>query len=216
MRIKITLNICLILLVLNVTAQNTPEADFSKIKKGTKALSGRVGFSQSKTEYTSSYFKRTQLELRPGVSYFVKDNLSVGISVPFFTQTYKDTNPLFSNQDYNQTGIGGSVSIRNYKRIAGKFFFTSSLGLSYRWSSNNATNNVLDSKGREGSVAGTAGVLYFLNEKWSLETSPLGIGYSYRKSTLKNDSNSTTTTKDILLNGAISGITLSVRYFIRP
>jgi hypothetical protein len=204
------ISLLFIILILPLISLAQNQDDFSVIKKGTKTLGGRFYFITGKTEYETSNYKRTGFEVRPDYGYFIKDNLAIYGGLLFNIDSYNDTNPLFDGYNFERFGGGAAFSIRHFKRLIDKFYFVSTGNISLRYSKINYDNNFLDGKEWESSISSSAGILYFLNKKWSLETHPFSIIYTHKK-TIASE---TTKNYDFSINGAISGINLTVRYYL--
>lgn len=139
---KLTLLFVAALVAGGVQAQTT---------KGTVALTGSIGYTQSKSTkerkaLSENYtIENNNYTLSPSVGYFIKDNLELGVS--YHLQKYSEENINFNN-DYKQIlkydgkGQDYKVYVRQYKYLLEKLalYGTLSAGMS-NWKYNNVGSN---------------------------------------------------------------------------
>jgi hypothetical protein len=160
----------------------------SPIKAGTVALGGSINYSHNGEEvnsssgsssYTSNSRNNT-LTLSPELSYFVADNLSVGINANYIIQeaSYKNSgSSTTSYRDYTSLRVGPFV--RYYKMLNDQFGFTGTLGAGYEHDSQPGVNfNSPDIKANGFYAALTPGIIFLPIPKFGLGASIGGLGYS--------------------------------------
>ena len=178
----------------------------SPIKAGTVALGGSINYSHNGDEvssnsnygygsYSSSYSVNT-LSLSPEASYFVADNLSVGVALNYSLQEVSfKSSPSTSGTSYRDaTSLRLGPFVRYYRMLNDQFGFTGTLGAGYERdkqpSQTNTTNSVtLVSTGFYAAL--TPGVIFLPIPKLGIGASIGGLGYSRLDIKPENSTNNT-------------------------
>ena len=163
----------------------------SPIKAGTVALGGSINYSHSGDEvnsntgyrngsYSSSYSNNI-LSLSPEASYFVSDNLSVGLSLNYSIQEISfSSSPNSGGTSYRDaTSFRVGPFVRYYKMLTDQFGFTGTLGAGYEHDKQPAqTSNSVALKSNGFYAALTPGVIFLPIPKLGIGASIGGLGYS--------------------------------------
>jgi long-subunit fatty acid transport protein len=203
----------------------------SPIKAGTVALGGSINYSHSGEEtssnsnygygsYSSSY-SNNALSVSPEASYFVADNLSVGVSLNYSIQetAFKST-PSSSGTTYRDaTSFRVGPFVRYYKMLNDQFGFTGTLGGGYEHDtqpaqSSNASTFTLKSNGFYAAL--TPGIIFLPIPKLGIGASIGGLGYTRFDITQEGNNNNNNYTDTASTFGASFGLaqlTFSGTYF---
>lgn len=109
-------NILLTLLICLIAAAQA----FTQTSKGSKAIGGNIAFSKSKTNINGNIINQDQVEKRinitfsPAFSYFIIDNLSLGITFPFSYEEKKIEHEITGSTTYKEKTIFGGPIVRYY------------------------------------------------------------------------------------------------------
>lgn len=185
----------------------------SPIKAGTMALGGSVNYAHSSDEissnsnygygsYSSNYSINT-LSLSPEASYFVVDNISVGVALNYSIQeTSFKSSPSSSGTSYRDaTSLRLGPFARYYRMLNDQFGFTGTLGAGYERDKQpsqitNTGSVTLISSGFYAAL--TPGVIFLPIPKLGIGASIGGLGYTRLdvkpETTLNTDYNETTST----------------------
>jgi len=161
--------LCLCLLGPAVHAQTT---------KGSFLLGGSLGFSSSKDKYIYSSSslnaesKSTSFSIRPSISYFVIDQLAVGVITPYSYTKIKADELQSTTTTYS---IGPIV--RYYFALADEWAIFPEVAYSYGWSWSKSpyyiptTGDIenLQVNGTTNILQGGVGLVYFLNPSIGIE-----------------------------------------------
>jgi long-subunit fatty acid transport protein len=190
------------LLVLCASAQLSHAQ--SAIKAGTVALGGSINYSHSSDEvnsnsgyrngsYSSSY-SNNSLSLSPEASYFVADNLSVGLSLNYSIQEISlSSSPNSSSTSYRDaTSFRIGPFVRYYKMLTDQFGFTGTLGAGYEHDKQpGQISNSAALKSSGFYAALTPGVIFLPIPKLGIGASIGGLGYT--RLDVKPETTTTTT-----------------------
>ena len=203
----------------------------SAIKAGTVALSGSINFTQNKEETTSSSygygggnytytFTNKVFNFNPGISYFVADNLAVGLDATWGIQesSQKSSNSSSSISYRTSTSLRVGPFARYYYMLTDQFGFTGTLGAGYARDSQPVSigsGNSYDLKAT-GFYAGlTPGLIFLPIPRLGLGASIGGL--SYNRLSVKPDGGNFNSGDDIISTfGASFGLaqlTFSGTYF---
>ena len=201
----------------------------SAIKAGTVALSGSINFTQNKEESTppsypgSNNYTYTStnkvFNFNPGISYFVADNLAVGLDATWGIQELSQKSGSSSSFSYRtSTSLRVGPFARYYYMLTDQFGFTGTLGAGYARDSQPASigsGNSYDLKAT-GFYAGlTPGLIFLPIPRLGLGASIGGLGYN--RLSVKPDGGNFTSGDDIISTfGASFGLaqlTFSGTYF---
>lgn len=203
----------LILLVAAVAGLGSLNAQ--SIGKGAIQLGGTVGFSSMTDKPVGGITKdSTSLSIAPSASYFITDDISVGLGIGFISSTIKNTFGG-STSEVNATGFGFSPKVSYYKMVNDQFGLFGSLGVDYIMASGEA-KNVPSSKMSETFFGAgiTPGIIFFPAPKWAIHAQLTnGLGYSSRTKKDNNDKE-TGTVSNFGVNLGLSQIQFGVSYFI--
>lgn len=150
----------------------------AQTEKGSFLLGGSLGFSSGKTKYnySSSSFnsesKSTSFSISPSISYFVIDQLAVGIITPFsYTKVKSD--------DLHSTSTSYSIGpiVRYYFPLGDQWAVFPEVAYSYGWTWTNSPYFVpttgeiehLQVNGTTSNFQGGVGLVYFLNQSIGIE-----------------------------------------------
>ena len=166
----------------------------SPLKAGTVALGGSINYAHSSDEissnsgyrygsYSSSYSNNT-LSLSPEVSYFVADNLSVGLNLNYSIQEIAfSSSPGSSGTTYRDaTSFRIGPFVRYYKMLNDQFGFTGTLGAGYEHdkqpgqTTNTGNAGVIKANGFYAAL--TPGVIFLPIPKLGIGASIGGLGYT--------------------------------------
>lgn len=162
----------------------------SPISKGTINLNGNLSFSSQ--SYENSDPTLSILSINPQASYFLVDNLSLGLAV-----NYERRSIGASSTNY---GIGPNL---RYYFILEKFYPFISLGYSYTKSFNSSNDDMFN--GNQYIISG--GVAYFLTKSVALETA---ISYRIDRKTLPDSYKSYYKDLDIKSNIIMFGVGINI------
>ncbi|HET9504883.1 MAG TPA: hypothetical protein VFO93_15170 [Hymenobacter sp.] len=163
----------------------------SPIKAGTVALGGSINYSHSSDEvnsntgyrngsYSSSYSNNI-LSLSPEASYFVADNISIGLSLNYSIQEISfSSSPNFGGTSYRDaTSFRIGPFVRYYKMLTDQFGFTGTLGAGYEHDKQpGQTNNSVALKSNGFYAALTPGFIFLPIPKLGIGASVGGLGYT--------------------------------------
>ena len=197
----------------------------SPIKAGTVALSGSINYAHSGEEtsgnsgfgnYTSTYSNNT-LVLSPAVSYFVADNLAIGVDLNYSVQEVSSKSSNSSTTSYRDYyGLRVGPFVQYYKMLTDQFGFTGKLGAGYEHDSqpnSNATSGIDKTTGFYAAL--TPGIIFLPIPKLGIGASVGGLGYSRLE--FKPDSGTSSNYSDVRSTfGASFGLaqlTFSGTYF---
>lgn len=205
----------------------------SPIKAGTVALGGSINYSHSGNEVSSntgyrngSYSSSTSnntLSLSPEASYFVVDNLSVGLSLNYSIQELSFSSSPNSSSGNNYRGDATSFRVgpfvRYYKMLTDQFGFTGTLGAGYEHDKQpGQTNNSVALKANGFYTALTPGVIFLPIPKLGIGASIGGLGYTrldVKPETSTTNTNSSYTQTDSTFGASfgLAQLTFSGTYF---
>lgn len=200
----------------------------SPIKAGTVALGGSINYAHNGEAISSSRggfgnyssdFSSNTLALSPAVSYFVVDNLAIGLNLNYTTQ---ETSVQYSGSSNNSTRKANSLRVgpfvQYYKMLNDQFGFTGTLGAGYEHSSQPAgtsTVNQTTLKADGFYAALTPGLIFLPIPKLGIGASIGGLGYG--RLSIKPDTNAPSDYSDVVSTfGASFGLaqlTFSGTYF---
>ncbi|RZK16083.1 MAG: hypothetical protein EOO56_20995 [Hymenobacter sp.] len=175
----------------------------SPLKAGTVALGGGINYTHNGEEVTSgsgyynnsSSYSNNTLTLSPAVSYFVADNLSIGVDLNYSIQEtmykYNSGNSTPTYRDYTSLRLGPFV--RYYKLLNDQFGFTGTLGAGYERDSQPTSTNIGNSttlKSNGFYAALTPGIIFLPIPKLGIGASIGGLGYSRLNVKPENTTNS--------------------------
>ncbi|HEY5751484.1 MAG TPA: outer membrane beta-barrel protein [Chryseolinea sp.] len=150
----------------------------AQTKKGSFLLGGSLGFSsdKDKSKFSNSTYnyesKSTTFSIRPSISYFVIDQLSVGIVTPFsYTKTKVD------DQQATTTTYSIGPVVRYYFPLGDQWAVFPEVAYSYGWMWSKSpyfiptTGNIEDLQvnGTTRIFQGGVGLVYFLNPSIGIE-----------------------------------------------
>ncbi|WP_338410327.1 outer membrane beta-barrel protein [uncultured Flavobacterium sp.] len=178
----------------------------AQTEKGTKLIGGdfSIGFNKNKSTNTIDNLNTTNksygVNLSPKFGYFIKNNLAIGTSIYFANS--KNENEDFNNENNSfikvktiSTSVGANFFVNYYKPIIGKLsiILNNNIGFynsksTYINSQNTDENSI---KSNNFSINVNPGLIYFINNKFSLSYKLLNIQYYHGKSTNSNNENST-------------------------
>ena len=194
--------------LLGLLAIGVSEARAQSIAAGTISLGGSIGFSQSSSNSNaaysgnggpnSSFFSETKSHhfyLSPGASYFVADNLAVGLALGFSNGTWVENavfNPaLITVRHSRYTGMSLRVGAfgQYYKMLNTQFGLTGRLGAGYQrlngdvdgYNAINGINNYFTGKNTSAGYYAdlTPGIVFFPVPKFGLNASLGSLGFSH-------------------------------------
>lgn len=201
----------------------------SVIKAGTVALGGSINYAHNGEASSSSRggygnysidFSSNTLAITPAVSYFVVDNLSIGLDLNYAIQ---ETKVKYSSPSTTTTRKANSLRVgpfvQYYKMLSDQFGFTGTLGAGYEHSSRqpdgNPGINQVTLKADGFYAALTPGLIFLPIPKLGIGASIGGLGYS--RLSIKPESNAPSDYSDIASTfGASFGLaqlTFSGTYF---
>jgi len=199
----------------------------SAIKAGTVALSGSINFTQSKEQSNSSSyyggsstytFTNKVFNFNPGLSYFVADNLAIGVDATWGIQelSSKSSNNLASTTYRTTTSLRVGPFARYYHMLTDQFGFTGTLGAGYEHDSQPASTSGGSDLKANGFYAGlTPGLIFLPIPRLGIGASIGGLGYN--RLNVKDITNSSTSDNDTISTfGASFGLaqlTFSGTYF---
>jgi len=203
----------------------------SPIKAGTVALGGSINYSHNSDEvssntgyrngsYSSSYSNNI-LSLSPEASYFVSDNLSVGLSLNYSIQEISfSSSPNSGGTSYRDaTSFRVGPFVRYYKMLTDQFGFTGTLGAGYEHDKQPAqTSNSVALKSNGFYAALTPGVIFLPIPKLGIGASIGGLGYTRlnvepETSATNTNSSYTETASTFGASFGIAQLTFSGTYF---
>jgi long-subunit fatty acid transport protein len=203
----------------------------SPIKAGTVALGGSINYSHSSDEvssntgyrngsYSSSYSNNT-LSLSPEASYFVADNLSVGLSLNYSIQEISfSSSPNSGGTSYRDaTSFRVGPFVRYYKMLTDQFGFTGTLGAGYEHDTQpGQTSNSVALKSNGFYAALTPGVIFLPIPKLGIGASIGGLGYTRldvkpETSATNTNSSYTETASSFGASFGLAQLTFSGTYF---
>jgi hypothetical protein len=184
--------------VLLIVQQHVSHAQ-AVIKAGTVQLGGSIGYSQQSTDgpyalYTGSgyltttqYVKTKFFGVSPSVSYFVADNLAIGLNGVYNRTTnaysYSSNYGAGSEQKSSQYTIGGFAQY--YKMFTEQFGIVGTLGAGYFRGNTELMSffsNASSSKGFTTSL--TPSIVFFPIPQFALGASIGNLGYIRSKNTV--------------------------------
>jgi len=197
------------------------EAVHAQIAPKTMSLGMTVDFGHHKNKEDPSYQKN--FILLPDLQYFVKENRAIvgGFLFSSYEYTYQGNfvgRPALYK--VNDQGVGGFVGIRNLYPIKEKFYLFTDFGLMYsRFKSeqtitdnpNSSISNDYDNRSYRVRGYAGLGLLYFLNQKFSLETNLLNAGISY--STPLGDQSVKVHHWNFDIDGRLNNLSFGLRYY---
>lgn len=148
----------------------------AQIKKGSLLLGGDFGFTTQKTESinnSATIGKYNTFYLSPTVGVAVRNNLVVGGSLSYATQTDKRESINYSNEYH---GYGAGVFVRKYKPLGTSGFYVFGQGgLYFNYITTEINESQLFSVVRKTKITGTAlqvtpGISYAVSNRFHLET----------------------------------------------
>lgn len=139
-----------------------------------------------------------QLGLYPYMGYFVKDGLAIGaeLSLNFRSDKSENTMNIGNSTSFSSghsQGVGASVFLKQMNNLKGNlgWYLRPELGYSFSWHESQTNKKEPDGTGinvGESSIEGrdqrvfintTAGLYYFISDRWSLEADLLSITLAY-------------------------------------
>jgi len=131
---KKTLTLLLIITSFSLSAQTA---------KGSFMIGGSANLSVDKSVIDDDEIKSTNFGVSPDLSYFLVNNFSIGLSVPFNRSRYRSvSSTLPTETESNSYSIGVGPVVRYYFPI--KNFFLIAQG-SYDWNYSKSTYDYIDS-----------------------------------------------------------------------
>lgn len=176
----------------------------AQITAGTKSVSGSIGYYSSKSETSvappssnTNSNSNTSFNLTPTISYFVAENLALGLSASLsigqqqYTQYYSDyTGSRYANIEEKSRGFSIAPVARYYKFLGDKVAIYGQLSAGYSNDKNVSKSSEagFNSTIRHGNGYGAAlspGIVFFPTEKIGLEVYLGGLGYSHASTKLE-------------------------------
>ena len=198
----------------------------SAIKAGTVALSGSINFTQNQEESTSSssYYGTSSytytnkvFNFNPGLSYFVADNLAVGVDATWGIQEVSVKSNGASNPSYRTaSSLRVGPFARYYYMLADQFGFTGTFGGGYERDSQPAATSSSANLKANGFYAGlTPGLIFLPIPRLGLGASIGGLSYSRLSVKPENNTNSNydDTVSTFGANFGLAQLTFSGTYF---
>ncbi len=199
----------------------------SPIKAGTVALGGSINYSHNGEESSSnsnygygsysSSFSNNILSISPEVSYFVVDNLSVGVALTYNTQeiNVKSSPGTSGNSSRSATGVRVGPFVRYYRMLNDQFGFTGTLGGGYEHDTQPGSTSASAATKSDGFYAAlTPGIIFLPIPKLGIGASIGGLGYT--RLNVKPDgsaNNYTNTTSAFGASFGLAQLTFSGTYF---
>lgn len=180
-----------------------------------------VDYYHNKERTDPTYQK--SINIQPDLQYFYKENRAVvgGVLFNRFEYTYRGSyNGRLALYKANDQMAGGFLGIRNLYPIKEKLYFYIDLGMMYYQSNSQQviTDNPdssldIDYERRSYTVRGYAslGLMYFLNQKFSLESNLLNAGVSY--SSPLGDPSVKVHNWNVDMNGGFQYLSFGLRYY---
>lgn len=199
--------------LLVLLATGTAEARAQSIAAGTISLGGSISYNQlssnnNNTVYSgnsglnynfSNETKGHYFYLSPAASYFVADNLAVGLALGYSNgKRVEDavSNPAFitvQHVRYTTTSLRAGAFGQYYKMLNTQFGLTGRLGAGYQWAKEdsdgyNAANGTTNYFVRTNTSAGyyadlTPGIIFFPIPKFGINASLGSFGFSHYRLT---------------------------------
>jgi hypothetical protein len=195
----------------------------AQLQKGNIMIGGSLSFSNNSSEqdfatgFSSS--EATSFRLSPKAGYLLSDRAVIGLGLGLITSMNEYTSNS-SSQETRSKGLDISPFYRQYFSLSDKVAFfahgTATLGFSKSKSKSQNGTDVDETEGNGTSYAiGIApGVNYFLNEKWALEASLGGLGYSAGNSDTSGTFGSDIKSRGFNFNFGIDSFSFGLKYFI--
>jgi hypothetical protein len=171
-------------------------------------------FSNSSTDVG---FKSTSLAVGPAYSYFVANNLDLGVSVSYqnYQSSYPDDSNSLTSKSTNES-IGGSIYLRKYfmykniigLRVGPMFSYNHGTGSTIYFPVNAAYDQ--HSKFDNYNFGLRAELVYYPTKHIGLSAMLANVGYSYQDT--KDNNQGSQTSKSTYLNFINDGLSLSVFY----
>jgi hypothetical protein len=197
---KIILTVAAVFALSFANAQDKKETTGGGFGQGDIYLTGNVGFSSEKT----GDVKDDSFELRPGVGYFLTENLALVGELRYKSQTENSGAPLAD--DFKTTTIGLAVGVDYFWTPASQFSL--SLGGRLGYASVKEDNGVATATGKEISFNVPLGLHYFVSDDFALTTTWGGLSYT----TNDNGGDGAEKTNTIDLNLGLSSVTFGLLY----
>lgn len=197
------------------------QAVHAQIAPKTVSLGVTVDYYHNKERDSPTYQK--SFDIQPDLQYFYKENRAVfgGILLHSFEYTYRSS--YYGRQalyKVNDQRVGGFLGMRNLYPIKEKLYLYTDFGMLYYRSINkqiitdnpNSSLNT-DYERRSFTVRGYAslGLMYFLNQKFSLEANLLNAGISY--SSPMGDPSVKVHNWNIDMYGGVDNLSFGLRYY---
>jgi len=163
----------------------------SPIKAGTVALGGSINYAHNGEAISSSSggygsyssdVSSNTLALSPSVSYFVADNLSIGLDLSY---TVQETSLKYLGSSATSTRKANSLRVgpfvRYYKMLNDQFGFTGTLGAGYQHSSQPSGTSATSQTTLKADgfyTALTPGLIFLPIPKLGIGATIGGLGYS--------------------------------------
>lgn len=223
----------IVLFVFNVSfsqTNNDEENEFNGFSKGDFALTGTISFNSLNIGGDT---KNNKLAINPQASYFISDNISVGISVGYSLENRDEyvVYPLNSTTGFSSTVAEAEVKTTTmYPSIFSRYYFTpknkfslfTGISFSYLAIKYEATNsssvfdtqfpNILTSsyniKRKGVSTSFMPGINYFISDNFALDASIGLVSYS----SIKDDVDGAEATNTFDIGFDFSNINLGLVY----
>lgn len=198
--------------LLALLAMGTAEARAQSIAAGTTSLGGSIGYNQFSSNTSTVYsgnssqnfnfsndIKGHYFYLSPTVSYFVADNLAVGLVLGYGNGMRVEdavSNPAFTTVQhgrYTEVSLRAGAFGQYYKMLNAQFGLTGRLGAGYQRlkqdrdgynAANGATNYFTGTNTSAGYYADlTPGIIFFPVPKFGINASLGSLGFSHYRLT---------------------------------
>ncbi len=165
---------------------------YAQTTQGQKMIGG--SFSISSTSYDNNASgEYSSFTIAPSFGYFIKDNVVVGASVSFSTNSSGTGTAKATTSSF---GVGPFARI--YKFTSNdRFAFFAQGAVAIQSSQSKSSTDVVTSKSTSLGLRVSPGFAYFFNEHWAGELSLTGISFSSNKETEPVKNKSTTVTFDV-------------------
>jgi hypothetical protein len=167
---------------------------FAQTEKGTWMLGGSAGWSRSSSDYGDGTSKTSSLTFNPDVSYFIVDNVALGLLLPLSFSRNKFAGDSDYDAEYRNTGYGLGPNIRAYFPLNEKWALLAQAGYTFGWQK---TKMIYEVAGNEEETENNdtwkavnvgGGITYFINKSIGVEGILGYQGYKYGDSDYsKND-----------------------------
>ncbi|GMQ25667.1 hypothetical protein Aoki45_23490 [Algoriphagus sp. oki45] len=196
-----------------------------QMQRGSWMVDGQVGISMDRQEdktsdlaigtFNSSYQKKG-FSLKPGLGYFIQDNLAIGLTPSFGMDWGKGEFTGNSPVKFNSFEYGIGLFSRKYIPAGDKLSFFADLRVGGFWGDigdieDGSSNRTILSKNKGLEVGASLGLQYLLSNRFGIHLQSSIVDYRLNKQSAAAIGQSTTTKR--LDNGLFSSFQIGATFF---